>query len=259
MAFSFSPGQIAPQGSQAITPPGTVAPGTAPAQTVGPPSESPILFIRERGGPISVMASIQIVLIVVATLSVVICGTLYGYSVYLTSQIEAKKAELEARDATFPDYPYDKMVRLSKRMALLNKLLQDYISPRSPLKFLENVVENRVYFDNYTLSRDRLGAYTINFTAITTDYIALIQQLGALKLTEYSKVVPNPKVTGLESIGGNVEIKVQVTTPVLVQGKLPDEIVFLADDSKSTASSTVKSKQPNNATSSSSQTGTTQP
>jgi hypothetical protein len=237
MAFSFSPGQIAPQGSQAITPPGTVAPGTAVAPVVGPPSDSPILFIRERGGPISIMACVQIVLILVTILSIIICVTLYGYSVYLSSQIESKKAEILSNDATFPVYPYEEMTRLTKRMTALDKLLQAYVSPRSPLKFLENVVENKVVFDKFSLSKDLGGNYVITFATLTNDYKTLIQQLAAINLQEYSQVISTPKISGINDVNDQ-DIKVQVTTPVFVQGKLADQIVFLpVDTTKNSTSS----------------------
>lgn len=227
MAFSFSPGQIAPQGSQAVT-----APGTTIAPIIGTPSDSPFLFIREKseGRPFSVMACVQIVLAVVAILSIVICATLYAYSVYLQNQISTKKTALIDTDALLPDYPYADMLRLSKRTAALDKLLQNYISARSPLKFLENVVENQVYFDKFKLSRDIIGgAYTVTFTAVTTNYTTLIQQLEALNLTEYSKVAPKVKVG---DITDGALIKINVTTPVFVLGKLPDEVVFFVADQK---------------------------
>lgn len=240
MAFSFSPGQIAPQGSQAAVAPGTVTPGGA-AQVTGTPSDSPILFIKDRveGRPISVMASVQIVLIVVTILSIIICGTLYAYSVYLESQIASKKADLVSQDASLPDYPYAAMLRLSKRAAVLDKLLQNYISGRSPLKFLENVVENQVYFSSFKLSREMVGgAYSVTFTANTTNYKTLIQQLDALNLTNYSKVAPSPKLGGVsDAVAGNAIIKVTVTTPVFVQGKLPDDVVFFAEDTKTKVAS----------------------
>lgn len=187
MAFSFSPGQIAPQGSQAAAP-GTAAPGAAAAPVESTPSNSPFLFIRERGQSLSVMASIQIVLVVVAILSVFICVVLYSYNVYLTYQISSNKAALETKDAEFPEYPYEDMRRLSIRMSSLDKLLQNYLSARSPLKFLENVVENQVVFDSFLLSADYTGAYTARFKAKTNDYKYLIQQLGALDLRSIKKL-----------------------------------------------------------------------
>jgi hypothetical protein len=242
MAFSFTPGQIAPQGSQAIVPPGTVAPGAVVAPVVGPPSDSPFIFIREKGQPISIMACVQIVLIVVAILSILICGTMYSYSVYLHAQIDSKRKEIDAKDAGFPTYPYDDMLLLSTRMATLNMLLKNYISPISPLKFLENVVENQVAFNNFVLNKDLSGAFKITFMAETTNYKALIQQLAALNLTEYQRIIPAPKSNGVTE-SGNL-IKISVTTPVLVQGKLPDDIVFIEDQattSETTSSTTVSS------------------
>ncbi len=231
MAFSFSPGQIAPEGSQAAAP-GTVAPGATAVPVSGPPSDSPFLFIRERGQPLSVMASVQIVLVVVAILSVVICGIMYAYSVYLGYQITSNQEEIQTRDAEFKEYPFDDMRRLSLRMATLDKLLQSYMSPRSPLKFLENVVENQVVFDSFMLSADFTGAYTARFKAKTNDYKTLIQQLAALDLQEYKKVAPSQKLSGL--LASKAVIEIEVATPIFVQGKLPDEIVFFTEQSKST-------------------------
>ncbi len=262
MAFSFSPGQIAPQGSQAQAGGGGINPSSATPPAVGPPSDSPFLFIREKGQPFSIMACVQIVLVVATILSIVICGTLYAYSLYLKDQISTKKEELIAKDALLPDYQYADMLRLSKRTATLDRLLQNYISARSPLKFLENVVENQVYFDKFTLSRDPMGgSYTVTFTAVTTNYTTLIQQLEALNLTEYSKVAPKVRLGELSD--GSL-IKINVTTPVFVLGKLPDEVVFFAVDEKqktapssAASTSTLKSSVP--ATSLSSTGSTTTP
>lgn len=236
MAFSFSPGQISPQASQVAQAPGTVVPGAAVAPIAGPASESPFLFIRERGGTISVMACIQIVLLVVAILSVIITGTLYAYSVYLKSQINSNQEKLIGMDAELPDYPYEKMQRLSRRMAVLDKLLQEYISPRSPLKFLENIVENKVVFGEFRLNRDRNNAYTISFNAITSDYVALVQQLQALDLTEFQKVAPSPKLGGIAESTTNV--KINIISPVLVAGKLPDDVTFFVTKPKTATSTT---------------------
>lgn len=230
MAFSFTPGQIAPQGSQTQTGIGGINPGSAISQAVGPPSDSPFLFIRERGQPFSVMAGAQIVLVVIAGLSVVVCLALFSYSVYLKKSIDDKKAEIELKESSFATYPYEDMKRLSNRMTALDKLLQKYISPRSPLKFLENVVENQVTFDEFKLARDRNDAYSVTFTVVTSNYKTLVQQLDALKLTEYHKVISDTKLNGLAD-GGNI-VKIVVTTPVFVQGKLPDEVIFLPDEIK---------------------------
>jgi hypothetical protein len=238
MAFSFSPGQIAPQGSQAVNQPGVVAPGTVASTTVGTPSDSPFLIIKERseGRPISIMACVQVVLLLASILSIFICLVMYGYSVYLKNQVEKKQQLLLDTEAGLPDYPYDKMYRLSRRMIVLDNLLKNYISSRSPLKFLENVVENQVFFDNFSLAKDRKGSYAVTFAAKTYNYKSLIQQLEALKLTEYQKVAPTPKTGGIE---GSDEIKVMVNTPIFVQGKLPDDVVFFVTQIKQSSSTPI--------------------
>lgn len=236
MAFSFSPGQIAPQGSQAAVAPGTVAPGTAISPVQGEPSTSPLLILRERseGKPISIMACVQLILTVIAILSVITSAILYSYMVYLSSNIEKQKTLIGEKDAQFKTYPIDEMQVLSVRFALLDTALKSYISPRSPLKFLEDVVENQVYFDDFSLTQTVNGAgYVVEFSVITNNYRALIQQLESLNLKEYSKVAPKPLANNLSDAGNAVKIK--VSTPIFVQGVLPDEIVFLDPMASSTS------------------------
>lgn len=238
MAFSFSPGQIAPQGSQVIQAPGIQAQGATATSPTGPVSGSPFLFLRERGGTISIMACIQIVLLVAAILSVLITGTLYAYSIYLKSQINSNQEKLLATDAGFPSYPYKEMQRLSKRMAVLDKLLKDYVSPISPLKYLENIVENKVVFDEFKLGRSKGTGFSISFSIITSDYTAIVQQLQALGLAQFHTIAPTPKIGEISNKSSNV--KVSVTTPILVQGKLPEEVTFLIPQQPSATSTTSK-------------------
>ncbi len=232
MAFSFTPGQITPQGGQAQAAPGTVTPGTSLAPT-GPPSDSPFLFIRERDQPLSVMACVQIVLAAAALSMVIVSIVLFVYSFYLTSSITSKKTELDSMESLAKDYPFAEMRELSSRLSGLDTLLKSYVSSRSPLKFLENVVENQVVFNDFTLTQSLAGAYSINFTVITNNYKTLIQQLESLNLKEYSKVAPSPKSNGL--LDSSALIKIKVTTPIFVQGILPDELIFINQDSKASS------------------------
>lgn len=248
MAFSFNPGQpaqapaapissapasggmSAPQGG--MTPPPSATPDTSLAVP-----DSPFLFMQQRGQEMSIMAYVQIGLILATILSIMVAVTLFAYSTYLTASIKSKQEELLARDASFREYPIEEMQRLSLRFSVLGELLKNYVSTRSPLKLLEDVVEKQVVFQKYNLSRS-VGSnvgYTMNFSIVTNNYRALIQQLAALNLSQYSKIVPNPKigtvVSGNQNVGSTLIIS--VTTPVFVQGVLPDEIVFI-----NTASST---------------------
>jgi len=230
MAFSFNPGQIAPPGGQAPGPAGSspsAAPGTmaTSSQAVQGDPKSPFYFIRDRGQPVSIIMCVQIVLVVLAILSIFTAILLYSYSLYLTASIKDKQDDLAKKEENFKDYPIADMKKVSNRFSTLNTLLKEYVSPISPLKFLEDVVEDSVYFDEFIFSRSVVGqGYTITFVVNSGDYRGLIQQLASLKLPEYSKVVADQK-NGL-LIDLNTGIKINVSAQAIVQGKLPDEITF---------------------------------
>jgi hypothetical protein len=227
MAFSFNPGQSTATG---IPTQGGIAGGVqAPATTESAPSvpDSPFLFMRNRDQEMTVNAYLQILLMVVSALFVLASVILFAYSKYLTSSIESKKAELIAKDATFKEYPLEDMKRLSKRFTVLGLLMKDYVSARSPLRFLEDVVEKQVVFNNFVFSKNlNSSGYTMSFKILTNNYRALIQQLDALNLTQYSKVVPQPKIGNLTDINSS-SLTIQISAPVFVQGILSEDIVFV--------------------------------
>ena len=249
MAFSFTPGQVAAPGTpnQGFTP--APAPGVTPQPQSNIPSvpDSPFLFMRNRDQPMSVNAYLQIILMFVAVLSVIFSLLLFLYSQYLNSSIASKKVELLEADKKFKEYPIDNMKRLSKRFSSIDKLLKEYVSIRSPLSILESVVEKQVVFNNFILSKDnRNSGHVMTFSVVTGDYYTLIQQLKALGLDEYTKFIPEKKVNGFSETpnAGTKSIVVQVVTPVFVQGRLPDEIIFLPQASSSSVDTSSTSRTP---------------
>jgi hypothetical protein len=230
MPFSFNPNQQ--QGAQ---PQGGMAPPGSSNEPV-PESDpnSPILLLRDRSKPPTVMAYIQIMLIIVTIFMVLASAITFAYSMYLKSEVDSVKGDLEARNSEIKEYPYEDMKKLSRRFVALDGILKDYVSARSPLRFLESVVENQVYFDSFSLNRQGAG-YTVSFDVVTGNYKALIQQLDSINLKNYSKVIPTPKTGSL--IDGQATFKVRVTTPVFVQGLLPDQVVFVDQGSSTTTQS----------------------
>jgi hypothetical protein len=228
MAFSFTPAQVAASG-MAVQ--GGVVPAIAPQET-SPYPDSPVLYLREIGKEKSIMAYVQLFLILLSIVAVLASCMLFAYTKYLASSIEGKQTELASADVQFKEYPFQEMQRFSDRIASLSKLLDGYVSSRSPLRFLENVVEKNVLFTNFTLLKRNEG-YVISVTAVTGNYRFLIQQLEALNLTQYQAVAPKPELTNLKDLSGAVEVK--LSSPVFVQGKLPDEIVFVQPSFESTS------------------------
>lgn len=234
MAFSFNN-----QGQEAGTPQSQAAPvsGQQPAQQASKgatPSvpDSPFLFIQYRGQEMPVNAYLQMVLLLLAALSVLASIVLFAYSSYLTSSIESKKQELAASDTTFSEYPIEEMKRFSLRKNNLQKILTDYVSVASPLKFLEAVVEKQVVFNDFTLAKKDSG-YVAEFTAVTSNYRFLIQQLEALNLSEYKRIAPTPKPG--KPLDSAALVKVRVTTPVFAQGVLSESIIFDSATNASTS------------------------
>ncbi len=266
MPFSFNPGQPSPNaGTAPVQPqpqaqpqaPAPAAPGAVSPQATSATSnvknnlpsvpDSPFLFISQRNQnkQISITAYLQIILMVVAILSVLASLVLFAYGMYLSSSIQSKKEELAAKEADFPTYPLDDMKRLALRFRELDTILKGYVSVRSPLMFLQDVVENQVVFNNYSFTKNlNGGGYTIAFSIITKNYRTLIQQLDALNLSQYSRIVPKPKILGLTD--NTDTIKVNVSAPVFVEGKLPNDITFLPPTSSTTKSEVVASSTKNN-------------
>ncbi len=224
MPFSFNPGQITSGGSPGV--PGVTLPGSAPAQA-GIPTvpDSPFLFLQQRGQEKTVGAYLQALLALVAACSVVAAITVFAYGQYLTSSLEAKKIALTDKESSFKDYPIEEMKALSDKAAGVSQLLSGYVSIQSPLKFLEDVVENRIVFSEFVLSRVGTTGVSAQLTVATNDYEALIQQLEAMKLTQYKKIAPSQKIDKFEEKPKT--IKVIVDIPILAQGILPDEVVFI--------------------------------
>lgn len=227
MAFSFNPTQTAQAGTSfsANVPQGTVqAPGGPVKDAPASIPDSPFLFLRNRDQDMTINAYLQLLLLLGAALSVLFSIVLFTYGQYLSMSIDQKKAELASKEGTFKAYPFDDMLALSNRIAALEKNLKSYVSSRSPLKYLESVVENQVVFDNFSFNNDKKST-RMDFTIVTNNQRALIQQLAALDLTQYSKRVPSPKADKITDAG--TVFKAQISAPVYVQGVLSEEILFI--------------------------------
>jgi hypothetical protein len=207
--------------------------GSAPAVP-----DSAFLFMQQRGQEMTIGAYVQIVLVMVSILAVAVSIVLFAYSMYLTTSISSKKQEILTRDATFKELPIEEMKRVSLRYATLDSLLKEYLSARSPLKMLEDVVEKDVFFDKFTLLKTSSLNYTMNFTVITTNYKSLVQQLESLNLAQYSKVVSKVKAESFSERDST--LKVEVMAPISPQGVigvLADSVTFLENSSSSSSKS----------------------
>ena len=65
----------------------------------------------------------------------------------------------------------------------------------------------------------------------------LVQQLSALNLSQYSKVVPKTKLDKFTQ-KDNSKLTVKVSAPIIAQGMLSDDLVFLPSSPVKTSTST---------------------
>ena len=106
MAFSFTPTQPQSQEGQAPTTPQAGFGGATPLAPVGQGTavsypDSPWLILHDRDKDPSIGAYVQLILALVAVLSVILSASIYGYSVYLTSQVAKNKVALDAEEGPF--------------------------------------------------------------------------------------------------------------------------------------------------------------
>lgn len=238
MAFSFNPTQA--QGgvpSPGVPQVSIQSPGGSGQDAPASIPDSPFLFMRNRDKEMTINAYLQLLLILVTTLFVAASIILFAYSQYLSMSINKKKDDIASAETNFKAYPLTEIRALSDKFMTLDKILKKYVSSRSPLKYLEKVVENQVVFDDFSFTSETKGVpggnSMINFTILTGSQRALVQQLDALSLREYSKAVPSTKMESFAD-GGSV-FRAIISAPVLVQGVLADEIVFIAPVGTSTA------------------------
>jgi hypothetical protein len=234
MPFSFNPtsGAQNQQGAQQGGPAFGSQPNSnsADVTTSDAPQApmSPFLFMAQRGQDKTTMAYVQIIAGTVFFVSVIATIVSFGYMKYLETVLESKRAEIQDKETTLKEYPYALMREEFAKLKLLESLLKEYAAARTPLLLLEKVVENEVTFSNFILSREVSGKYTVQLTALTNNYKAVVQQLDALRLTQFTKVVSGQKVDKIDENSQSKigKIKFEVSAPVAIQGILPSLAVF---------------------------------
>jgi hypothetical protein len=242
MAFSFNPAQTPQAGGVPTASPFASAPmpGAAPSGIPSIP-DSPFLIMQNRDQPATVNAYLQLVLLLIAVLTFIVSLILFGYGMYLSSSVASKKETITQKESSFKEYPLDEMRKFSTRSAGLNGFLKGYLSARSAFKLLEDAVEKKVYFSQFSLIKDaKSGMYSITLTAITDSYPVLVQQLSALNLSQYAKIVPKTRIDKVTQKDDSSKLKVKVSAPILAQGMLSEDLVFLpsGETSKTAATTT---------------------
>ncbi len=240
MPFSFNPGQEQPiqqpqQSGQVAQQPALNNDGVpvlnvpvAPSITLTPVAEvvSPFAFRNRNKSKFSVYFQAGVFGIFAVTL--VASVGLYIYQAILSVQLDSKKKELVKLEATFPkNMPIADMKKLSARIALINKTLNERASVRTALVILEESANNPVTYNKFDLSKNkRTNAYNLNFSGETNSYEALYQQIGVLKSDTFKQYLPKIEISGIGPLDKKGIASFKVAATVAILGIDPDEKGF---------------------------------
>jgi hypothetical protein len=224
MPFSFKP-EITPGAPDGQTP--------APAAFAG--SSAANYAARE---PLAGKSFVQIALMTIFGLAMLLALGLFGYSFYLSSQIEGKKAALASYESRLGNLPLEDMRKLSNRIKLINQLVKEHPSANVAFRIIEDSVENHITYDRFALNyNESTKAYSLQLSGTAPSYKGVAQQYDTLKRKPYTTYIRDVTISNLgpDDIG-NINFSLQM--PISIAGLLPEELNLSEGAAERVASST---------------------
>jgi hypothetical protein len=240
MPFSFNPNQE--QGSAAPVPqqsnngvPLLNVP-VAPVITLTPVAEviSPFAYKNRNKSKFNVYFQLVIFLIfgcvAVASIGLVM------YQNTLKIQISNRKETLDGLQASFKKVPTDDMVKLSSRLGLINKIINERVSVRAAFTILEESINPSVIYDTFSLSKSKKNDfYDISFGGRTNSYTSLYQQIEILKSKQFAGVFKKMDITGIGPLDKKGLTNFKAAGSLSIAGVDPDTFTLI---NKSTTTQT---------------------
>lgn len=254
MPFSFNPGQQQTTVSTTSTPktsndvPSLIVP-EAPTMSLIPVVKpiSPFAFRNEKTSKTAIY--FQAGLFVVFLITVVISFALFSYQSTLKIQISNRKATLEEVQKGYTALPLDDMKKLSSRLTLINKIMNERASVRTALIILEESVDKPVTYNKFSLSKSKTtnNSYDISFGGDTNSYTSLYQQLDILKSKMFGTVFKKITIGGIGPLDKKGITSFKVDGTIAIAGIDPDSFTIIHKNSDGTidASSTPQDVTPN--------------
>lgn len=243
MAFSFNPGQeqtgqpVANTSNNGV--PLLVVPNISNITGGGAPvveAISPFAF-RNRGKS-KFNVYFQSVVFLVFGIAFIASVGLFAYQGTLKLQISSKKDELDALQVGFKRPPIEDMQKLSSRLTLINKIMNERVSVNTALRVVEESINNPVTYTKFSLSKNKTkNAYDINFSGETTSYASLYQQIEVLKSKVFGVVFQKIEINGVGPLDRKGIASFKVDGVVAINGIEPDGFTVIRKGNQ--ASSTV--------------------
>lgn len=240
MPFSFNPGQQQPT-TAAVTLPTTKSSNDVPALVV---PEAPTISLIPVVKPISPFAFrndgtsktakyFQFLVFVIFLTAAVASFLLFSYQSTLKVQISNRKATLEEIQKGYTALPIDDMQKLSSRLVLINKIMNERASVRTALIILEESVDNRVTYNKFSLAKNvnENNVYNISFGGETNSYASLYQQLDILKGKMFGTVFKKIIIGGLGPLDKRGIVGFRVDGDIAIAGIDPDGFTIIHKNS----------------------------
>lgn len=130
------------------------------------------------------------------------------------------------------------MQRLSSRLSLINKIMNERASVRTAFTIVEESIDSPVVYNKFSLSKSRKDAfYDLSFGGETNSYSALYQQIEILNNKQFSKVFPKLNISGIGPLDKKGMASFRVDTSVAIAGLDPDGFTVIHKNSQASSTS----------------------
>jgi hypothetical protein len=253
MPFSFNPGQEQAAAGAPVTQSNngvpvlvvpsipSIAPGGNEVEKI-----SPFAFKNRSKSKFGVyfQGVIFLIFISMAVASI----ALFSYQGVIKLQIASKKETLDLLQASYKKPPIEEMKKLSSRLNLINKIMNERVSVRTAFTILEESVNGPVKYNEFSLSRSKKeNSYVLSFAGETNSYSALYQQVEVLNSKVFKPVFPKLSITGIGPLDKKGIASFKVDATVAISGINPDDgYSVIGKNSKSTSTPEVSRSEASN-------------
>lgn len=232
MPFSFNPGQEqmqAPVTQQNNGVPILNIP-VAPTITLAPVVETISPFAYKNRSKSKFNVYFQSAIFLIFGIMVIASIGLFSYQSSLKLQISSRQSDLMALESTFKKVPTEDMQRLSTRLSLINKIINERASVNTAFKILEASINSPVVYNKFSLSKSKKdNNYDLSFAGETGSYATLYQQIEVLNSfsnKNFAGTFTKIAISGIGPLDKKGIASFKVDGSVAIQGIDPDSFTL---------------------------------
>ena len=146
----------------------------------------------------------------------IVWGGIYGYTYYLETQIEERKATLQSIKDSFQRQDFNEILALSEQLTIAQSLLDRHVAVTEVFGGLEDITVNGVQYRTFSYSGSPSGPIRLVLGGRAHNYSTVISQVAEFTA---SSIIENVSISGLSELqeSDNVSFTMELTVS-------PDEI-----------------------------------